>query len=139
MTAAQQEKTEAYYRTGVSYVLQGDSLWNASRFKEADQAFLEAARNLNYALKIDSCYTVAYNAIGIAFLRLRQYPNVEILMNRAIKCNPNNPFAYRILGDAIFLNTLKDERVQEAIQLWRKALAKEADVIQIIDLRRTIG
>ncbi|MCX6826774.1 MAG: tetratricopeptide repeat protein, partial [candidate division Zixibacteria bacterium] len=42
-------------------------------------------------------------------------------------------------GNAIYLNTLKDERIQEAIRLWRKALTKEADVIQIMDLRRTIG
>jgi tetratricopeptide (TPR) repeat protein len=139
LTTDQQEKTEAYYRTGVSYIPQGDSLWNASQFKEADQAFLEAARNLNHALEIDTCYMAAYNAIGIAFLRLRQYSNVEISMNRAIKCNPDNAFAHRTLGDAIYLNTLKDKRVQEAIQLWRESLVKETDTIQTINLIRTIG
>jgi len=132
-------RIEGDYRSGAICILTGDSLWEATKFKDADNEYVAATAYFLRALDSDSCHALVLRALGNAFLKLRQFDRAEYELRKAIRCDSSSAFAYNLLGSAIYLNPVDRGGLWQAIQAWHTALNLTSDPESATRLRLDIG
>ena len=90
---------------------------------EGDQMFLEGSEHfalLKYleASRLNPYHEVIFNKLAMAYSRLRQFRQAEQAVRRAIRLEPEYPFAHNTRG-IIFLATLLNRK---AIQSFKEAI-----------------
>ncbi|MFH0793920.1 MAG: tetratricopeptide repeat protein [bacterium] len=95
--------TKAYYLLGQIYLANGDN-------KEAIQAF----RDL---LNIDSRYPNANYFGALALIKIKQWEEAQVMLNRELAVNPSNYDAFCELGDLL----LNGAKYQEAVETFERA------------------
>ncbi|MCX6826793.1 MAG: tetratricopeptide repeat protein [candidate division Zixibacteria bacterium] len=125
-SAYKRVKAEELYGDGVALYLKGD--------------YGHAIGVLASSIASDTTFSIAYNALGMAYLKLRQWQNAENVLRKAIQLDTAYAFAYYNLAEVVYSNPLSSEgQTRESIQLLRKALLWEKDPLQLQKVRIMLG
>jgi tetratricopeptide (TPR) repeat protein/transglutaminase-like putative cysteine protease len=78
----------------------------------------EAIPLLQRAVELDPKTKLAYNDLGLAYLRMRQFPEAEAAFHQQLEINPFDEHAYNYLG----LTLQQEQKFPEAAAAYRRQL-----------------
>jgi tetratricopeptide (TPR) repeat protein len=103
--------TRVQYYMG-NYLIKEDVLANKTP-AEQDSILKLGIQYLNTATKLTPSFTDAWNQLGLAYLRLKDYDKSILIYKQALKTNPNDPTVHSNLGTVYFSTQKYKEALDE--------------------------
>jgi tetratricopeptide (TPR) repeat protein len=113
----QHQVPELYYRLGDLYLQKGRQTGDITYFNLADKSLREA-------LKTDPQMAVAHRHLAFVLYSLHDFAGASIEAHEAIRLNPNDSYAYGVLGDA----QLETGQYDDCAVTYEKAVRLNGDL-----------